>query len=172
MNSTEILLNKDTSIDQKMQAANEISQNCSSRLTTEQILCAHQKIQDTYGEYEWRRKSHYKLLYISFLSTLLIINVNMYIAMILKTNDHSDFYYFYYGVLPFCKVTQNTKIQITYREWDTSINTFGHHYFKELLNYHDFDISNIDMFEDSKANIQHRRSEIYGGKFTKAAIKN
>lgn len=82
----------------------------------------------------------------------------MYIVIILALN---------YLILLFSydKLILVTKISIAYWHYDAVLNSYC-----ELLDYYDFDVSNMCIDDNFKERIQKYRDDKYGGKMTKQAI--
>lgn len=158
MDNTTILLDSNASDKYKDQAANNIINTNNLNLSVKQMLYAHNKI--LYHKYERNMNNH-----IFLLNKILDININMYTAIIIALCGS-----FYDNDLVAFAIHDNNNgnyIDIGL-ECDRDL-----YYYIKLLNYYEFDVSNIpNISDENKRKIGEYRQQKYSGKFTKRALKN
>jgi len=166
---TEILLSNDDS--KKIEAATTIVNICDSRLTVDQIINAHNRIYAHSRSYDNRINKVPQHFYrqIFLLSTLLKINVNMYIAIMKAINEAG----FHINLRIFL---QTYKYDIYGIPHKVGFNTgYGKEYcieaYKILLAFCNFDVNCLDMPNDVKQRVEEYRLKLYPPCLTKRAIK-
>jgi len=163
MNHTEILFDKNTCEEKKTQVANEIINEYNLHLSTRQILLAHDII------HKWCPDGHFKNNRIILLNKILNINTNLYIAVITAIcHDYKP-----RDLCEFMIIDDGDCIDIGSGGSSFASSFASPTYFCRLLNYYEFDISNIPNIPDeTKHKIEEYRQSKYSGKLTKSAIKN
>ena len=167
MNSTEILLSSYTNEDEKRQAVNDIIETYDVPLTPEQVSVSFTVLRSNLNELPlFLRSAYLHECYNFALHNLLIVNKNMYIAIILALNDDCG-KFTPYGLMHFVGKPTSTMIFLPLGRCWNYLNP--HHI--TLLEYYDFDISNFTVDPEYLRDFQKHRDERYGGKLTKSAIK-
>lgn len=161
MNYTKILLDIRTCDEERQKVITNIITTCNFALTTEQILLAYDEIRKR-KLYQWEEHIH------TLLNTLLNINKNMYVAIILALCNK---------LYPL-NLINLLNFDIVSLSFVSGIGKNDNNLYSsfqlccELLNYYEFDVSNIQHIpEEYKQLIQEYRFNIYSGKLTKCANK-
>ena len=169
MNHTEILLCEDTSQEDKIRAANVVMQICNFHLSVEKILQVHSHIKNCQRHYNsislWCLRNVYRRPGFLF-NTLLNTNVDLYIAIILALNEDRN-------AIAFKDVMQS------YGKYNYKIgynSGYGKEYcinvYSKLLDYHNFDVTDLNMPDDIKEEIKKRSLHKYPKSIlTKRAVK-
>lgn len=162
MNDTEILLNKLTSKEEKNQSANNIIDTYNLPLDVEQILFAHYRIRSFFNDIVSPNKEEFIFNHTILLNMILNINTNLYTAIIIAL----------YNKLLQYKLMNLMIIEKGIGKCINIGSKYGRSIYIELLDYYEFDISNIPNISDEQKNlIEDYRQQKYSGKLTKSAIK-
>lgn len=164
MDDTEILLSRYTCNITKQQAASNIIKKYDLLLDDQEILTAFQKTREFI---QHNRDSSYYLNRLFLMRELLIQNPNMFIAHIKALNNNFNPRHSF-NLLIMDKNNIPVKIGISNMHYDFGCNC---KYYIYLLNYYNFDVSNIEMDICCKLIIQQYQQDKYTSSLTKAVKK-
>jgi hypothetical protein len=161
--SIEILLDDIINEETRHKVAEDLIHNYKLPLIMKQILTAFHKLRVYIYADDYDGIRYDNRLFI--METLLNKNIDMFIALVLALN-----------------IDLNAHELILLMDRYPSHNTIGASRFNDfamkilpvyykLLDYYDFNVSNLDMSDEQKKSIQEYRNYKYSGRMTKSAIK-